>query len=162
MKIYFDQDGTLAEFRFVPIDDLYVPGYFLSLAAHWNIILAMKLLMDIPGVEVYVLTSVLKDHPTAREEKLKWLRTYVPFLPEENIIFSSCGRVKADYVKDLSSQDILIDDFGENIKSWPARYVKVSMDPDDMQKEMLRHEHCINPEMPPDSIVREILYSSIN
>ena len=160
MRVFFDQDGTLAEFRYVPLEELYVPGYFLSLGAHRNVISAMKLLMDMPGTEVYALTSVLKDHPTARDEKLKWFKKYTPFLPEERIIFSSCGRKKADYVKDLDiTKDILVDDFGENIRSWPACCVKVSMDPEDMRKEMLKHAYCINPDMSAEDIVREILSS---
>ena len=74
-------------------------------------------------------------------------------------LFHEGGSI-TDYVKDLDiTKDILVDDFGENIRSWPACCVKVSMDPEDMRKEMLKHAYCINPDMSAEDIVREILSS---
>lgn len=159
MKIYFDQDGVLAEFRYVPLFVLYTWGYFLFLRPHRNILKAMKSLSEMPDTDVYVLTSVLEDHPTAKKEKLRWLKVYAPFVSQDHIIFVPCGMNKADYVN-CGESDILVDDYGVNTRNWPGAYVKVSRDEKDMQKERSKHAHCINPQMDPVMIVKTILSSS--
>ncbi len=161
MKIYFDQDGTLAKFHYVPLFVLYIWGYFLFLRPHRNILKAMKMLDASPDTEVYVLTSVLEDHPTAKQEKLRWLKRFAPFIPQERIIFVPCGCNKSDYLE-VTGNDILVDDYGVNVAGWHGPYVKVSRDNNDMQKEVKNHPYCINPQMDPDSIVTTVLLAGLN
>lgn len=155
-KIYFDQDGTLAEFRYVPLFVLYLWGYFLFLRPHRNILKAMRALNESPDIEVFVLTSVLEDHPTAKKEKLRWLRRFAPFIPQDHILFVPCGYSKAAFVG-CTEDDILVDDYGVNTEDWKGPYVKVSRDNKDMQEEIKRHPYCINPQMDPDSITTTVL-----
>lgn len=157
-KILFDCDGTLAEFH---QDGQYRdPGYFLNLGPHMNMIGALELLFRTPGLDVRVITSIPDKHPSAIEEKSEWFHRWLPFLPDDNIIFSKCGQGKEAFVDD-ASECLLVDDYGENIKSWPGKYVKVSRDATDMQYELNRHSVCINPDMSPVDIALAVIYASL-
>ena len=156
MNILFDCDGTLAEFR--TNGQYRVPGYFLSLGPHDTMIGALEKLFSTPDVDVRIITSIPAGHPTAKEEKLQWFHRWLPFVPDEKIIFSKCGQGKELFV-DNAEQCMLIDDFGENIKTGPGKYVKVSRDSEDMKGELLKHAYCVNHEMSAEEIALTILFA---
>lgn len=156
-RYFFDMDGVLAKYNFdLPsFDTLYEEGYFLNRPPQLNIIEAAKLLID-QKQEVFILSAVLKDSEYALFEKHEWLDQYLP-LPCKNRIFTLCGEDKISYVPAFDpKRDILIDDFGENCRTWEAQggeYVKVSRDVSDGIYEANKHRFVIYPNMRPEDIV---------
>lgn len=119
LDVYIDMDGTLTEFMYVVMSVLYRTGYFLNLPPQLNVVEAVKMLV-VMGVRVTVISCYLADHPTAYQEKVKWLEKELPGVP---YILLPCGEDKAQKVKeligkDLSSSEILIDDHSPNLIAW--------------------------------------------
>ena len=149
-RLFVDIDGTLAEFRYAANEaDLYREGYFRTLKPQKNILNAVKRIASETSAEVIVLSSVLKNSKFAEKEKIEWLSEYFPEGLKRKT-FLPCGESKADAVSNFSPGDILLDDYGVNCRDWKAkggRYVKVSRDREDMEREKCIHKHVISPDM---------------
>jgi len=119
-------DGTLTKFFPATEAELNVPGYFLALPPHKNVVEAVKLLLKNPAEwTVYVLSAVL-DNPYAASEKEEWLLKHIPKIKKENILFTPCGVDKSIYVPDgIRQDDILLDDFSRNLHRWKGVGVKL-------------------------------------
>lgn len=133
-------DGTLAvyeQFRYGPKEPWYInlrgTNYFAQCQPYLNMIdLVNDLLAD--KENVYVLTSIpgiskehMKDFYTIAGDKTKWINRLTPTLPKDR--FLVCGapstgpQTKAEVAieelgRPLSSIDVLIDDFNENLIPW--------------------------------------------
>jgi 5'(3')-deoxyribonucleotidase len=156
MRILFDMDGVLAKYLFgKPFEALFEKGYFADLPPQTSFVEAAKKLSEM--YEVRVLSAYLEDSKYAYEEKQNWLRKYLPELPEEKWILIPCGIPKGNYLE--SKDDILIDDWGENCKSWNevnGRFFKVSASAADARKEMSKWDYVLHPEMTADEIVKAV------
>lgn len=119
-RIFFDMDGTLAEFKKASkIEELFEKGYFANLKPLNNIVETVKLLNQSPDFDVYILSSVLKDSKYARAEKTNWLKEHLPELNEDQIIYSECGSNKTNFVPGgINPTDILLDDYTVNLLDW--------------------------------------------
>lgn len=127
IRIYFDMDGTLAEWRNVAIEAIYEKGYYASLCGHENVIGAANVLSE-NGFSVCVLSAYLTDSEYALAEKKAWCDKNVPFIPEGYRVFCPTHLSKADAVGKLTKYDILVDDYSANLHQWVAaggRAVKV-------------------------------------
>lgn len=89
-KIYFDMDGTLAEWRPASsMEELLTPGYFASLAPHRHVVTLAK----------------------------EWLaREFGDLLSELTIVFVPCGANKSHYVD--AQGCVLLDDHSPNLWQW--------------------------------------------
>lgn len=99
-RLFVDMDGTLAEFHHVDtLETLYEKGYFLNLEPHQNVVDAVKqIFQNEPHISVYVLSAVLADSATARDEKNLWLDKYLPEIDAAHRLFPPCGVDKASYL----------------------------------------------------------------
>ena len=56
-RVFFDMDGVLAEYRYVPYADMLQEGYFRDLAPQEEAVKAIKKLAEDPGLEVWTLSA---------------------------------------------------------------------------------------------------------
>ena len=129
-RLFVDMDGTLAIFNPVStLEDLYEPGYFAELKPQWNVVEAVQnIIARNKDIDVYVLSAVLSDSPTAIAEKEAWLDEFLPEIDKEHRIFCPCGEDKGSYIPDgLKQTDFLLDDYTNNLDLWepPARGIKL-------------------------------------
>lgn len=126
-RLFVDMDGTLATFHHVDaLETLYEKGYFLNLTPHQNVVDAVKqVFQNEPDISVYVLSAVLADSATARDEKNLWLDKHLPEIDEAHRLFTPCGVDKAAYLIAnygirIDKGDVLLDDYTKNLISWDS------------------------------------------
>lgn len=124
IKLFVDLDGTLAEWKSAAsFEDLFVEGYFKTLATHENVVDAVKLLWN-QGMEVYVLSAYLTESKYALREKNQWVSEYVSFIDAGHRLFVPQGISKPDYVSalvgDIDHSFMLLDDYSRNLHEWKA------------------------------------------
>lgn len=134
MRLFIDMDGVLADFfsAAAKVNNKYdtvwsdldgreivrcidgvrnTPGFFLDLnpfAMANTLVLAAK---NIAG-EFSILSSPMAGHATCAEEKRLWLKKFIHLDPEEVII--------TDDKPQFARGNVLIDDYGVNIRDWQA------------------------------------------
>lgn len=139
-KIYFDMDGTLAEWKNIHVEvtnaetatcvkeEVYKvlkqKGYYYNLKPYEKMLDAVKQILRSNEMEVFILSCVIPGC-SARNDKLAWLRKYLPQMDEKHIIFVPDGEDKSLFVEDISYHDILVDDYTKNLKKWHGIGVKV-------------------------------------
>ncbi len=113
-EIYIDAKGCPRAWHF---EDMYEANYFSSLAPHVSMIEAVKELIDAYGdkVEFGVLTAVLTDAPYAAADKMKWIKEFLPEIPDDNIVFVGCGTDKGAQIINKTAPVFLIDDYTKNL-----------------------------------------------
>lgn len=133
-RLFVDMDGTLAVFRKIyNIETLYEKGYFINLKPMPNVIKAIRLTIQrYPGIEVYILSSVLEDSLYALDEKNQWLNHFLPKVDMEHRLFVPYGVSKRQYVNEtcedkVNTNDFLLDDYTKNLLLWepPGKGIKL-------------------------------------
>lgn len=120
--LYFDLDGTMAEWRAAAnFSDLLKKGYFRTLAPTEVANYANKLVGN-ANADVYSLSAYITES-FAHDEKNEWMDEYTPNIDHEHRIFVPNGLCKADFViealnRPLTKNDVLIDDHTPNLISW--------------------------------------------
>lgn len=120
--IYFDMDGTLAEWKEVAaFSELLTKGYFRCLkpteVAGYANSLASRESIDTYSCSAYIAES------HALLEKNEWLNRCVPNIDSSHRIFIPYGVEKAKFVMDvlqrpLTKNDVLVDDHTPNLIAW--------------------------------------------
>lgn len=126
-RLFLDMDGTLAEWKTVPLDELYQEGYFYNLKGQANLIRAVKAVSRNcrEWLELYILSCYLPKSAFALEEKADWCRKKLPEIPMSNYIFVPFGKRKESYVPGIvRKDDILLDDYTPNLLSWQGTGIK--------------------------------------
>lgn len=130
-----DLDGTMCEFRqagqfyvdihggskFWHFEDMYERGYFYNLAPHTNMVEAFRhLITTRKDKEFGILSAVLSDAPYALEDKIAWVKKYIPEMKEENMIFVACGTDKGAQIVNPNARVILVDDYTHNLNNFTS------------------------------------------
>ena len=123
-------DGVLAEYKYVPYEEMLRKGYFGSLMPQPEAVEALRMLAQDPQLEVYTLSAVIKENPYALAEKQEWLKEQLgASLKNVRSIFPLCGTRKTDAVPGgVRPTDILVDDYNANLLDWntcavPIKYL---------------------------------------
>ena len=127
-RLFVDMDGTLTVFTPQDsIEPLYEKDYFLNLPPHENVVEAIKhIVANQPDIDVYVLSSYLTDSEYALTEKQAWVEKYLPEIDETHRIFVPNGSNKKEWIGGQRPDDILIDDYTENLLKWhPGKGIKL-------------------------------------
>ena len=125
IRIFFDMDGVLAEYKQLELQELYKKDYFRNLEPITESLAALRKLSENPDYEVYTLSAYLHDSAYALEEKQDWIKRY---LGDTNIksIFLPCGEKKSSAVPGgIRPTDILIDDYNENLREWDTHAIAI-------------------------------------
>lgn len=122
MRLFVDMDGTLAKWNEVQYEEqLLEKGYYRNLLPNQKVVDEVNSIIA-KGYDVYVLSCVLPESQYAKNEKVEWLKEYLPQLKTEKQIFVPYGRNKAEYLKEnyspITNQDYLLDDYTKNLIEW--------------------------------------------
>lgn len=122
--VFFDMDGTLTDFQYVPMETLLSRGYFMDLKPSEIVHVLSGLQKE--GLEIHVLSAYLSESPYALAEKVKWCDTHIPQVAKEHRHFVPCGTDKAAYIEGLFGRPlkedmILVDDHTPNLIPWQQR-----------------------------------------
>lgn len=126
-RIYLDMDGPLADFDRYCADNRLDPehaklygGTYLNLPVTEGANQAVYMMESLlPNVELFILSKIPTDNPTAATEKHHWCARHFPTLTKKIILSPDKGAVG-------SERDILIDDHPEraNAEKFRGRVVK--------------------------------------
>lgn len=132
ITIWCDMDGVIAVYESDGFKGDNPP--FLTPNSHYfrhctpddRIIQALKLLHEIYHVKIKIISNVAPELKTEHtNDKEKWLKKHLPFLNTDDD-FKAITVPKVDYVKKikktkaLTSKDVLISDFNNDLKPWSA------------------------------------------
>lgn len=83
VKVFFDMDGVLVEYRAIKEKDFDKVGFYAGLRPIKTSIKFAKKLSNLKNVDVCILSNCRKvEH---KKDKYKWLYEFMPFLKQENI-----------------------------------------------------------------------------
>lgn len=120
-KIFFDLDGTLADFEGSGgVDKMRQEGFFRNLKPYPRGLEIVKALYD-AGYDIHILSTCIMTS-YCKPEKKAWVNQYLPFIKDSNIILISGEETKAYeagliYGK-LNKDFILFDDYKVNLLEW--------------------------------------------
>ena len=128
-KLFIDMDGVLAEYKKdCTTEDFTKEGYFLSLKPEWNMLGALKRLIENSerlGFSICVLTKVYPHmFRYSVSEKLQWRDKYMPELfDSEFVMVNGETEEKSEVVRSITGKMldedcILIDDYNANLREW--------------------------------------------
>lgn len=123
--VVWDADGTLADI-YVPgfLDRVSERGFFRGLAPYATPVKASRILADrFPEIRQYIC-SVPACTSYCVPEKKEWFSEFVPWIPEDRIIFPEPGTGKAEafFAGTGTGAEcaVLADDYTANLAAWEA------------------------------------------
>ena len=101
--VFVDLDGTVAEYQNLPVDeygDIDFVGYgvFKNSKPVMEVINKVQKLHD-EGKQIYIVSA--SPNSIASEEKLEWVKKYLPFIMESRIFFVGNKNYKYVFLKQL-------------------------------------------------------------
>lgn len=126
-RIFFDMDGTLAQFHNEPNwrKRMGDENFYKNLAPYTNLLKAASLLASKEDAEVYVLSAYINS-PFCVTEKNTWLDANLSSIPSQRRILVPEGTDKAAHIENLfrtalSVEDVLVDDYTVNLLDWKRK-----------------------------------------
>jgi len=121
-RIFFDMDNTLADFSITnemdyALEHMMEPGYFAGLKLINPATNDIMALLQRQGFEVFILSACINT-PYCKQEKKDWIKKHIPCIADDNVILVNIGESKADKIGIINNLDILVDDYGHNLKEW--------------------------------------------
>ena len=182
VRIFFDMDGTLAEWRNIMFSTqikkpedveraveklnriLTTKGYYYSLLPHTSLCESAEILSGKENTELYIITCVMPANETCspEEEKRRWIKREVPFIKEENIIIVPNGKNKTKYVPGgIKKGDVLVDDFTKNLREWEeAGGIGVKFLNEINEKKGTWRGNAVSIESSPEQIAEDLIASA--
>ena len=126
INLFIDMDGTVAKFyqKKNYLEKMYEKNFFKNLKPYRITKDLNELAKKDCAIKVYILSACVKTD-FCEEEKLAWLKKYMPNVNEENIIFTKVGENKLEKAvaklgEEIAKDDIniLLDDYTENLLAW--------------------------------------------
>ena len=132
-RIFLDMDNVLTDFGDVRnrpdiLEKMSERGFFLNLNP-LPFLHEMNKVASLFPENIFIISACINS-PYCKEEKIEWLKKYLPAACKENVIFTETGKKKSLYVSEkyfgskrrkISKYDILIDDYSKNIVDWEKR-----------------------------------------
>lgn len=121
--LFWDLDGTIAKWNNnATMDDIVKPGYFANIEPEKQLVRLVNNLIHDGTYDIYILSHYMPE-TTAYEDKLKWVKKYMPKLDLKHCLLVPCGVDKATYIRDIRKCElpkdyVLIDDFSTNLRNW--------------------------------------------
>ena len=120
--IFFDQDGTLSEWRWIEVLAVRQPGYFRGVVPRGRVIGAAGILCGEPDVLVGTYGAAWEDGHS-RPDKDWWMDRHCPCIHAERRFYVPCGTDKASLFESFVGRpirrgDVLVDDITEVLRSW--------------------------------------------
>lgn len=138
-RLFIDMDGTLAEWRNIKFsaditkpediaeainklnEILILPGYYISLTPHQNVVDMANKLIEEDELDIYIITCVMNpDDPKGPAyEKREWNKKEIPGLKDDHVIIVPNGEDKTKYIPGgMRKGDMLLDDYTKNLKDF--------------------------------------------
>lgn len=121
-RIFVDMDGTLARFHDEDryLERMWEQGFFEQLKPFENAVDTVKMLVQDPNVEVFILSAAIEGEPPyCVAQKHAWLDKYLPEIDRTHRIFTTVGENKAELIpQGIHQSDVLIDDYNKNLDEW--------------------------------------------
>lgn len=120
--VFFDMDGVLAQFPAKHGETgtknyKTEKGFFQELKPYIGVEVVNDFLKR--NKRGYIITT--SPNEQADKDKLEWLKIYMPDVEKEQVLFSRGSKadvVKEMFKRELTKNDILIDDFTKNLNDW--------------------------------------------
>lgn len=119
-KLFLDLDGTLAKFNVKNALQRFdnEVGFFSRLGAYVGIQEVDNLAK---GGNLYIISA--SPNTQADNDKMIWIKKYLPSIPVENITICRIGENKAQIIQEKYSIEInknclLLDDYSQNLWQW--------------------------------------------
>ena len=119
-KIFLDLDGTLAKFNVRNALKRFdnEKGFFAKLGAYKNI---EKINEMAKAGNVYIISA--SPNEQADNDKIIWIKKYLPNVKIENIVLCRLGENKAKIIENkynikIDKNCILLDDYTKNLTEW--------------------------------------------
>ena len=119
-KIFLDLDGTLAKFNVRNALKRFdnEKGFFAKLGAYKNI---EKINEMAKAGNVYIISA--SPNEQADNDKMIWIKKYLPNVKIENIVLCRLGENKAKIIENkynikIDKNCILLDDYTKNLTEW--------------------------------------------
>lgn len=115
-KLYFDMDGTCADFfeKSDCLERMYEKGFFTNLKP-LPLATIINVLADQRPEQVFIISASLGLDTDI--EKNEWLNQFIPKVKQSNRIFTRVGDDKSNYLH-VTADTILIDDYSHNLIQW--------------------------------------------
>lgn len=122
IKLFVDLDGTLARFNVRNALKRFdkEEGFFANLLAYKGIEVVNELANEI---ELFVISA--SPNEQADNDKMIWLKKYLPNINNNNITICRLGQNKAQIIQDkynivIDNNCYLLDDYTKNLNEWES------------------------------------------
>lgn len=124
--VCFDMDGTLAKFykdKEHCLERMYEEGFFFGLEPYRLVKELNRDAAILDWSKIYIISACVES-PFCRDEKIAWLKMWLPQLHYDHILLCNVGENKAKVADDkfcfsTSKQTVyLVDDYSRNLAEW--------------------------------------------